>query len=122
MFDVNVATNNETIEFKVIPRVKNSEYKYDKSKSFTFKGRIANVREKKIYRLQAGVNTNQDTSYIYATNLPQEIHPGDQIEYLGQIQTVKSIGYYYDVNGIFNSSIFSDEYIQARSPKGVVAG
>lgn len=122
MFDIHVATNNETIEFKVIPRVKNSEYKYDKSKSFTFKGRIANVREKKIYRLQAGVNTNQDTSYIYATNLPQEIHPGDQIEYLGQIQTVKSIGYYYDVNGIVNSSIFSDEYIQARSPKGLTVG
>ena len=37
MFDIHVATNNETIEFKVIPRVKNSEYKYDKSKSFTFK-------------------------------------------------------------------------------------
>ena len=122
MFDVKVATNNENIVFTVIPRIKNSEYKYDKGKSFTFRGRIANVREKKIYRLQAGVNTNQDTSYIYATNLPQEIHPGDQIEYLGQIQSVKSTGYYYDANGIVNESLFSDEYIQARSPKGVVAG
>ena len=115
-------TNNETLEFVVFPRKENSKYEYDKSKSFTFRGRIANAREKKLYRLQSGVNTNQDTTYIYATNLPKEINVGDQIRFLGQTQTIKSVGFYYDVNGIVNLSLFSDEYIQAQCPKGLSCG
>jgi len=122
MFDIKTSTNNETYEFIVIPRKANSPYEYDKDNKFSFKGRPANTREKKLYRLQQGVNTNEDTFYIYATNLPFEVKPGDQIECLGQIQTVKSVGYYYDVNGIVNASLFSEEYIAARCPKGIAVG
>ena len=115
-------TNNETLEFVVIPRKEDDKYVYDKDNSFTFRGKIANTREKKLYRLQQGVNGNQDTVYIYATNLPKEVKVGDQIRFLGQTQTIKSVGYYYDVNGIVNASLFSDEYIQAQCPKGLACG
>lgn len=119
MFEFHKTTNNENIEFKVTPRKENSNYEYDKDKSYTFKGRLANTREKKLYRLQQGVNTNSDSVYIYATNLPNGIRPGDQVQFLGQIQTIKSVGFYYDVNGIVNESLFSDEYIEAQCPKGL---
>ena len=122
MYGIFKTTNNENLTFEVLPRKEDTPYEYDKSKKFTFKGRIANTREKKLYRLQTGVNGNQDTVYIYATNLPQDIKPGDQVTFLGQTQTVKSVGFYYDVNGIVNEGIFSDEYIQAQCPKGVACG
>ena len=115
-------TNNETYEFEVIPRKTNSAYEYNKDNSLKFKGRPANTREVKLYRLQQGVNGNEDTFYIYSTNLPFEVKPGDQIKCLGQIQTVISVGYYYDVNGIVNASIFNEEYVAARCPKGIAVG
>lgn len=116
---IRTSTNNETYEFTLIPRVKNSAFEYDTKNKVLFKGRPANTQEKSKYRLQLGVNTTADSVYIYATNLPEEIKPGDKVKYLGMTQVVESIGYYYDVNGIINASVFSEEYIIARCPKGI---
>ena len=113
------STNNETYEFALIPRVKNSSYEYDTSKKVIFRGRPANTQEKSKYRLQLGVNTTADSVYIYETNLPEDIKPGDKVKYLGMTQVVESVGYYYDLNGIVNASKFSDEYVIARCPKGI---
>lgn len=116
------SVNNETYEFVVIPRKKNSPYEYEKDKTFSFMGRPANTHEKKNYRIQTGVNGNADTVYIYATNLPEEVKIGDKVKFLGQTQTVESTGYYYDVNGIVNVGRFSEEHIIAKSPKGIALG
>lgn len=119
MYEFNKITNNETYDFTVIPVVKNSAYERDTKNTFTFKGRPANTGEKKKYRLQLGVNTSDDSVYIFATNLPDNIKPGDRVKYLGQTQVVESVGYYYDLNYVVNASIFSDEYIKAQMPKGL---
>lgn len=112
-------TNNETYEFLVIPVKKNSAYESDKDNTFTFKGRPANTQEKKKYRLQLGVDIHDDSVYIFVTNLPDKIKPGDRVKYLGQTQVVESVGYYYDLNFIVNASLFSEEYIIAQMPKGL---
>ena len=119
MFGYKKTTNNETYDFLVIPVKKNSAYESEKDETFTFKGRPANTQEKKKYRLQKGVNASDDSVYIFATNLPDKIKPGDRVRYLGQTQVVESVGYYYDLNFIVNASLFSDEYIIANSPKGI---
>ena len=119
MFDIHKSTNNETYDFLVIPVKKNSAYENDKDNTFTFKGRPANTQERKKYRLQLGVNTSDDSVYIFATNLPDNIKPGDRVKYLGQTQVVESVGYYYDLNFIVNASLFSEEYIIAQAPKGI---
>ena len=111
MYDVFKSTNNETYDFLVIPVKKNSAYENNKDNTFYFKGRPANTQEKKKYRLQQGVNTSDDSVYIFATNLPENIKPGDRVKYLGQTQVVASVGYYYDASGIVNASIFNEEYI-----------
>ena len=36
-----------------------------------------------------------------------------------QIKTIESIGYYYQNNGIVNAQLFNEDYIKARSPKGI---
>lgn len=122
MYNFFATTNNEQYEFTVIPRVNNSEYQYDKNKKFTFKGRPANTQEKKTYRIQKGVNGNADTVYIFATNLPEQVKPGDKVKFLGQTQTVESVGYYYDMTGIINPGIYNEEYVIARCPKGIALG
>ena len=116
---IRTSTNNETYDFELIPRKENSPYEYDYEHTTHFKGRPADKEEKSSYRLQVGVNVNNDSLYIFVTNLPEEIKPGDKIRYLGKTETVESIGYYYELNGIVNASLFSDEYIIARCPKGL---
>lgn len=116
------SVNNETYEFVVIPRKKNSAYEYDYDNTYSFMGRPANTHEKKNYRIQTGVQGNQDTVYIYATNLPKDVQIGDKVKFLGQTQTVESTGYYYDVNGIVNVSRFREEHIIDKSPKGIALG
>ena len=119
MYEFHKVTNNENYDFLVIPVKPNSDYEDDPKKCFTFKGRPANTGEKKMYRLQKGVDTHDDSVYIFATNLPEKIKPGDKVKYLGQIQIVESVGYYYDLNYIVNPSVFSEEYIVAQMPKGI---
>lgn len=113
---------NETYEFVLIPRIKNSPYEYDTKNKIIFKGRPANTQEKKLYRLQQGVNTGVDSVYIYTSNLPDDIKVGDKVKFLGMTQVVESIGYYYDINNLTNASLFDDEYVIARCGKGLTLG
>ena len=117
--NIYTSTNNETYEFKIISRKKNSAYETEPAKTFTFKGRVANTQERSKYRLQLGVNVNADSLYIFATNLPEDIKPGDRIIGIGLDESIESVGYYYDLNGIVNASLFSEDYIIARCPKGI---
>ena len=54
-----------------------------------------------------------------APNLPDEIEPNDQIKYLGKIWLVESVGYYLDKATFIDASIFDDEFIKAKSAKGI---
>lgn len=119
MYEFHRTTTNETYDFELIPRKENSPNEYDYNHTTHFKGRPANKEEKSSYRLQAGVNANHDSLFIYATNLPDNIKPGDKLKFLGKVETVESIGYYYEENGIVNASLFNPEYVIARCPKGI---
>ena len=114
-----IPTNNETYELKCYKRVENSPYLYDEFPSFTFKGRVANNIEVKTYRIQKGVNGNNDSVFVYASNLPKGINIQDKVYFLGKEWIVQSIGYYFEMNRIANANAFNEEQIINRCPKGM---
>lgn len=115
---VRLVTPSETHIFTLIPRVTNSSYEYEKKNYIEFRGRPAQSIEKKNYRLQKGVNTSTDSVYIVSSSMPDDIRIGDKVVFLGKPWTVSSVGYYFDQNLIVNSSIFKEDYIIAKCPKG----
>ena len=115
-----IVARGETYELARFARVENSPYQFSDYPDVIFFGRPANSMEKKTYRIQQGVNGNTDSIMVYASNLPAEIKPNDRIRFMGKLWSVASIGYYFDSNKVVNARIFSDEYIFARSPKGLV--
>ncbi len=112
-----LATNNEKDIIELYKRVENSPYEFE-DKCVFFKGRPASPVEKKTYRVQTGVNSNQDSTYLLASNCP-EIKPKDKIKFRGKFWTVESIGYYYDNSRIINSGAFNEDYLAKRCPKGI---
>lgn len=111
--------NKDTFVVKFFKRIKNSAYEYEQKESGTFKCRIAENQETRSYRLLAGVNANQESIYIVCSNLPIDLKPQDKVMFMGQIKTIESIGYYYNDSNIVNACLFNDDYIIARSPKGI---
>lgn len=114
-----ITTNNETFDFVLYKRVKNSPYEYEPNPTATFKGRPANTLEKKNYRIQKGINGNTDSHFILSSNLPSIVDIGDQVAYLGKIWTIMSIGYYFDNSRILNNGIFNPTQVMDRCPKGI---
>lgn len=114
-----IPTNDEKYELKLYKRLKNSDYQWESSPSVIFKGRPASQIEVKKYRVQKGVNGNTDSVFIKATNLPSDVSVGDKVEYLGKIWSVQSIGYYFEEGRFVNPSIFDEERIISRCPKGI---
>lgn len=114
-----IPTNNEHYTLELIKRIKNSAYEWESAPAIIFKGRPANQIEKKNYRIQKGVNGNTDSTYVYATNLPEEVDVGDQVNFMGKTWTVQSIGYYFDSSRLINSSCLSEKQIVERCPKGL---
>ena len=114
-----IPTNNESFILEKIERKENSPYEYERVVVLTFHGRPANQREKKMYRIMQGVQGNNESVYIFATNLPQSLKPGDRIRFSGKEYTLESTGYYYDNSRMINNSIMSEEYITKRCPKGI---
>ena len=114
-----IPARGETYELKRFPRKENSPYEFDGAPDITFYGRPASQYEVRNYRIQQGVNGNNDSVFVYCTNLPDTIKPKDKIRYLGKDWTVESIGYYFDNNLIVNARLFSDGYIADRCPKGL---
>ena len=114
-----IPSNNESFTLKKYARKGNSAYEYESVPCLIFKGRPANQLEKKMYRIQQGVNGNAESLYIFCTNLPQDLKPGDRIEFAGKFYTVESTGYYFTNNLVVNNSVMSNEYIIKRCPKGI---
>lgn len=100
-------------------RVKpNTPYEYEDIPTY-FNCRPANQKDKKEYRITKGVLGNNTSVYLFATNLPEDVSPGDRVLFLGTIMNVESVGFFFDDSGIVDASIMSAEYIEARSPKGI---
>ena len=114
-----IAVRGESYRADIIDRVKNSSYEWEDTVKASFSCRPANQMEKKLYRIQKGVNGNSDSMFLICTNLPDEIKVKDKIIFMGKEWTVESIGYYFDSSLIVNANILSDEQIIERCPKGV---
>lgn len=114
-----LTANNENYELKLVPVAKNSSYQYEQDNSVVFYGRPANNKEKRNYRIQAGVHGSNESVYIVSSSLPEKIKPGDRVYFLGEKKLVESVGYYFNQNMIVNSAIFDPEYIIAKCPKGI---
>ena len=113
-----IVARGETYQFQRIKRKEDSPYEYEDYPDLTFYGRPASQAEKKTYRIQQGVNGNNDSVFVLSSNLP-ELNIGDKIIFLGKIWSVMSIGYYFTENLVLNGKLFSPEYISNRCPKGV---
>ena len=114
-----IVVNGENYRFKVFKRKPNSPYEWEKESTITFKGRPASQFEKKQYRIQQGVNGGSDSVFVISSNLPKELGVKDKVLFQGKEWTIASIGYYYDQAKFINASLFSDEYIESRCPKGI---
>ena len=113
----------ETYVLKLYKRLRgNSIYEYPNTPILEFRGRPANRMETKLFRITKGVNGSTNSVTLVCSNLPSEVEPDDRVEFMGKIMLVKNIGYFYNDNGIENASIFSNEYLALRSPKGITLG
>ena len=113
----------ETYTLKLYKRVRgNSAYEYDENSILSFKGRPANRMEVKLFRVVKGVNGATNGVMLVCSNLPDQVEIDDKVEFMGKIMLVKNIGYFYNENGIENSSLFSNEYLALRCPKGITLG
>ena len=113
----------ETYVFRLFKRLRgNSAYEYPAEPTLTFKGRLANRLETKIYRIVKGVNSSTNGVTIYCSNLPNEVEIDDRVEFMGKIMLVKNIGYFYNDNNMENAGIFSNDYLALRCPKGITLG
>ena len=114
-----IPTNNEKYTLELTKRVRNSAYEWETTPCAIFKGRPANQVEKKLYRVQKGVNGNTDSTFVYASNLPEEVDIGDQVKFMGKLWNVQSVGYYFDAGLFVNPDVLSEEQIVERCPKGL---
>lgn len=114
-----MVTNNEKYILSLYKRKPNTPYEWEDKPSITFRGRPASQVERKMYRIQQGVNGGTDSTYIYVTNLPDIVKEGDKILFNGKEWTVASVGYYFDATRFINPSLMSDEYIAKKCPKGI---
>lgn len=115
-----IPTKDETLNIQVFKRLPNSAYEYETTPSITFKAKLANDLEKNQYRIQTGVNGNQDSLFLLSSNMPMEdLKVGDMVLVLGEKRYIQSIGYYFSQNKIVNLSLFNEKYIMQKSPKGI---
>ena len=110
---------NEKYRLELFKRKHNSSYEWETEPSCYFKGRPASQYERKLYRIQQGVNGGTDSIFVICSNLPEEVREKDKIIFLGQEWTVASVGYYFDESRFVNPAILSDEYIASKCPKGI---
>lgn len=115
--DVQIIVPGATFPTKLFQR-KTNDFKWEET-PIEFLTKPASNIEKKDYRITQGVQGGSDSIYLITGNLPQDIKIGDHVEFIGKSWTVTSIGYYFDAAKFVNASLFSDEYIIARCPKGI---
>lgn len=110
----------ETFIVKVYSRKENSPYEYEKHPCLVFHARPASSLEKRNYRLQKGVNAGAESTYLFASRCNTALlKEGDKIEFMGEFKTIESIGFYIQDARFINASIFKNDYIARRSPKGI---
>jgi len=110
--------SNETYVFTLYKRIPNT-YDYETAPKLTFKGRPTNNYENKLYRIKKGVNANEKSVFIMATNLPENVEELDKVVFMGKEMVVESTGYFLNDSGIVDASFMSSEYLESRSPKGL---
>lgn len=114
-----IVVRGETYLFERLKRKENSPYEWEDAPDITFFGRPANQMERRTYRIQQGVNGGTDSVFVICSNLPSDVKVKDKIRFMGKVWTVESVGYYFDSNRVVNANIMSEEYLIARSPKGI---
>lgn len=113
----------ETYTLKLYKRVRgNSAYEYSQESVLSFNGRPANRMEVKLFRVLKGVNSANNGVMLVCSNLPDEVEIDDRVEFMGKVMLVKNIGYFYNENGIENNSLFNNQYLALRCPKGITLG
>ena len=114
-----VVSRGENYKMELYRLKDNSAYEWEEAPSVTFYGRPAGKIERRKYRVQKGVNSGTDSTYVVCSNLPDFVKEGDRIDFLGKQWKVESVGYFFDENMIVNPRIMSEEYIAQRCPKGM---
>ncbi len=113
----------ETYVLELYKRVRgNSAYEYSNDSVLSFKGRPANRMEVKLFRVIKGVNSATNGVMLVCSNLPDEVEIDDRVKFMGKVMLVKNIGYFYNENNIENNSVFNNEYLALRCPKGITLG
>lgn len=114
-----IPTQGENYIAKVQKRKENSNYEYSQEYSIIFKCRPAREYEISSYQILEGLSVNTSDMYIYASNLPSSIKPGDRILYLNKLMTISTIGVFLNQTPIVSGASFSSKYIIDRAPKGL---
>ena len=114
-----IVATGEIYDFIVYKRKENSAYEWEEAPAVSFKGKPASQLEKRKYRVQKGVNSSTDSTFIMASNLPEIVGIGDKVIFLGKEWTVETTGYYFDASRLVNARIMNEEYIAKRCPKGL---
>lgn len=115
-----ITAQGESFLLSRIIRKQNSPYEWETVEDISFFGRPADTNEKKLYRLQQGINASQESVYILTSNLPSKLNIGDKIRFNDSIYTVSSIGYYLKDSRVVNNHIMNSDYLIKRCPKGIV--
>jgi len=115
-----IPVNNEHYDLEFFHRKENSSYEFEDAPFCVCKGRPANQFETKTFRVLKGVNGNDESLFVFSTNLPTtEIKPKDRVKFMGKFWSVQSVGYYLDAARLINPSCLSEEQIVERCPKGL---
>lgn len=114
-----IPARGENYEIKLYKRIPNSAYEWEERPSQVFFGKPAGKIEIRKYRVQKGVISTSDSTYVICTNMPQEVKDGDKVVFMGKEWQVESVGYFFDENLVVNPRIMSEEHIALRCPKGL---
>lgn len=112
------STIQENYECQVFKLKTNSKYEYETT-PIIFRCSPASNNDIKHYRITKGVYGSKESVYLIASNLPDDINEGDRVVFMNKTLNVESVGFYLNDSGIVDASIMSNEYLQARCPKGL---
>lgn len=114
-----MVSRGETYVLKLYKRIKNSSYEYEDVPSATFHGRPAKPLEKNSYTFSRGIVNSSDDTYVFSSNMPEDISDGDRIEFLGKLWSVTSVGVYFEQGRFVNAGIMDSDKLMAKCPKGI---
>ena len=114
-----IVARGENYKIEIYHLKENSPYEWEDTPFVVCYGRPANKIEKRSYRLQKGVNTSTDSTYILCSNLPDAVKDGDKIVFMGKHWTIESVGFFFDDARFVNARVFDEEYLAKKCPKGM---